>query len=125
MRALIVDDSRAMRAMLRSILRDIGFEVVEAGHGIEALATLREDGAQPVDVALVDWNMPEMDGLAFVRTLRADRAFASLPVMMVTAENDMAKMARALMAGADEYAMKPLTREAIVEKLEILGVTGS
>lgn len=120
MRALIVDDSRAMRTMLRKILVDLGFDVLEAGHGVEGLERLHETGA--VDVCLVDWNMPEMDGLEFVRAMRAERAYADVKVMMVTAENDMAKMARALMAGADEYAMKPLTRDAIAEKLELLGI---
>jgi two-component system chemotaxis response regulator CheY len=120
MRVLIVDDSRAMRAMLRSIMVDLGFEVLEAGHGGEGLEQI---AANPgIDLALVDWNMPVMDGLEFVKTLRAERRNADLKVMMVTAENDMAKMARALMVGADEYAMKPLTRDAIVAKLEMLGL---
>jgi two-component system, chemotaxis family, chemotaxis protein CheY len=119
-KALIVDDSRAMRAMLRSIMVDLGFEVAEAGNGNEGLVQLIEH--PDTVVALVDWNMPEMDGLDFVKALRRKREHADLKVMMVTAENDMAKMARALMAGADEYAMKPLTRDAIVEKLELLGV---
>lgn len=120
MRALVVDDSRAMRAMLRRILTDLGLDVVEAGNGVEGLQVLAEH--PDVAVALVDWNMPEMDGLTFVKAMRRRREFAEIKVLMVTAENDMAKMARALLAGADEYAMKPLTREAIVEKLELLGV---
>ena len=122
MRALVVDDSRAMRMMLKNILTDLGFDVLEAGHGIEGLARLQEN--PQVDIALVDRNMPEMDGLEFVKALRRERAWADMKVMMVTAENDMAKMARALLAGADEYAMKPLTRDAITEKLALLGVTG-
>lgn len=120
-RALIVDDSRAMRALLRSILTDLGFEVLEAGNGKIGLEVLDAQGA--VDFCLVDWNMPEMDGLEFVKALRAHRSYAEIKVMMVTAENDMNKMARALMVGADEYAMKPLSRDAIVEKLQLLGVT--
>lgn len=121
MRCLIVDDSRAMRTMLRNIMRELGFDVLEAGNGNEGLSALEaSEGA--VDIALVDWNMPEMDGLDFVKAMRQHRAYADVKVMMVTAENDMAKMARALMAGADEYAMKPLTRDAIAEKLELLGV---
>lgn len=120
MKVLIVDDSRAMRAMLKSIMTDLGFEVLEAGHGIEGLAQLEANPG--IDLALVDWNMPQMDGLEFVKALRQDRRNAELKVMMVTAENDMAKMARALMVGADEYAMKPLTRDAIIAKLEMLGL---
>ena len=123
MRALIVDDSRAMRTLLRNIMRELGFEVTEAANGLEGLDRLQED--PHVDVALVDWNMPVMDGLEFVKAMRRHRQLAEIKVMMVTAENDMAKMARALMVGADEYAMKPLTRDAIIEKLELLGLNAA
>jgi two-component system chemotaxis response regulator CheY len=119
-RVLVVDDSRAMRSMLKKILAEFGFAVLEAGNGKEGLVRLQEDGI--VDLCLVDWNMPEMDGLEFVKAMRQERAYAEIKVMMVTAENDMGKMARALMAGADEYAMKPLTKEIIEEKLELLGL---
>lgn len=120
MRALVVDDSRAMRTILKKILIEIGFEVAEAGNGLEALERMKE--VEGVDVALVDWNMPEMDGLEFVKALRGDHAYADIRVMMVSAENDMTKIARALMVGADEYAMKPVTKEIIVEKLDLMGV---
>jgi two-component system chemotaxis response regulator CheY len=120
MRALIVDDSRAMRALLKSMLRDLGYEVAEAAHGLEGLDRLAE--RSDWDVALVDWNMPEMDGIEFVKELRRRREYAELRVMMVTAELDMSKMARALAAGADEYAGKPLTRQAMAEKLALLGL---
>jgi two-component system chemotaxis response regulator CheY len=118
--ALIVDDSRATRSMLRSMLTNLGFEVLEAGHGLEALERLH--ASAEVDFALVDWNMPEMDGLEFVRSLRSERRFSGLPVMMVTAESDVTQMARALMAGADEYALKPLDHESLAAKLRLLGV---
>lgn len=120
MLALVVDDSRAMRTILKKILLEIGFEVAEAGNGLEALERMHE--VDSVDVALVDWNMPEMDGLEFVKALRGDHAYADVRVMMVSAENDMTKIARALMMGADEYAMKPVTKEIIVEKLDLMGV---
>jgi two-component system chemotaxis response regulator CheY len=120
MLALVVDDSRATRAALKKLLSGVGFDVVEAGHGLEGLERLEED--HPVDVALVDWNMPEMDGLEFVKALRAERRWAELPIMMVTAEIDQRQMARALMAGADEYVMKPFDREILVEKLSLLGL---
>ncbi len=123
MRALIVDDSRAMRTLLRNIMRELGFEVTEAANGLEGLDRLQED--PHVDVALVDWNMPVMDGLEFVKAMRRHRQLAEIKVMMVTAENDMAKMARALMVGADEYAMKPLTRDAIIGKLGLLGLNAA
>jgi two-component system chemotaxis response regulator CheY len=118
--ALVVDDSRATRAMLRTMLSNLGFDVLEAGHGVEALERLHQ--ASAVDFALVDWNMPQMDGLELVRSIRAERRFAGLPVMMVTAETDMGQMARALMAGADEYALKPLDQDALVTKLRMLGL---
>jgi two-component system chemotaxis response regulator CheY len=112
-----------MRTLLRNIMRELGFEVTEAANGLEGLDRLQED--PHVDVALVDWNMPVMDGLEFVKAMRRHRQLAEIKVMMVTAENDMAKMARALMVGADEYAMKPLTRDAIIEKLELLGLNAA
>lgn len=120
MRAIVVDDSRAMRSILKKILASIGYEVVEAGHGIEALSVLST--VPDVDVALVDWNMPEMDGLELVKHLRADHKYADMRILMVSAENDMAKVARALMVGADEYAMKPVTKEMILEKLDLMNV---
>lgn len=123
MKVLIVDDSRAMRTMLRNIMTDLGFDVVEAANGLEGLERL---GTVPgIGLCLVDWNMPVMDGLEFVKAVRQQRAHATVKVMMVSAENDMVKVARALMVGADEYAMKPLTRDAIVEKLELVGISTS
>jgi two-component system chemotaxis response regulator CheY len=120
MKALIVDDSRAVRTLMKRMLGEMGFEVVEAGDGRQALDLLQDTG--PVDLALVDWNMPEMDGLQFVKALRAERGFADVTVMMVSAESDMANIARALMVGADEYAIKPMTREMLHDKLQLLGV---
>lgn len=120
MRALVVDDSRAMRTILKKMMKELGFEVAEAGHGLEALERLKELGS--FDVALVDWNMPEMDGLEFVKAARDNHEYADMKVCMVSAENDMMKIARALMMGADEYAMKPVTKEIIVEKLDLMGV---
>src|SRR5690606_20872646 len=120
MLALVVDDSRATRTMLRKMLSTLGFAVAEAGHGVEALERLST--SSDVDFALVDWNMPEMDGLELVRAIRSERRFAELPVMMVTAETDATQMARALMAGADEYALKPLDLQSLETKLRMLGV---
>jgi two-component system chemotaxis response regulator CheY len=120
MRALIVDDSRATRSLLRRTLTEVGYEVLEAGNGLEALELL--GSCDPVDLALVDWNMPEMDGLELVKAMRADRTYADMVVMMVSAESDMSNVARALMVGADEYAIKPVTKDILVEKLHLLGV---
>lgn len=117
-RAIVVDDSRATRAMLRRLLQELDFEVLEAGNGAEALENLR--GAAPVELALVDWNMPVMDGLEFVKALRTDRAYADMVVLMVSAESDSTKMARALMVGADEFVIKPVTTDVIAGKLEMI-----
>jgi two-component system chemotaxis response regulator CheY len=121
MRAIVIDDSRATRAILRRILGELGFETLEAEDGQVALEVLAAEG--PVEVALVDWNMPVMDGLTFVRTVRADPTHDGLTIVMVTTEGDTDHMITALEAGADEYAMKPFTAAVIRDKLALLGVT--
>jgi two-component system chemotaxis response regulator CheY len=125
MNALIVDDSRAIRRILSGMLTDIGFAVAEASHGKEALAHLQANAASASrpDLVLVDWNMPEMNGLELVQAVRRDERFASIPLMMVTTETEMAQVLRALEAGAQEYVMKPFTKEVIEEKLRVLGLS--
>ena len=93
---------------------------MEAADGREALARLRE--IDHADLALVDWNMPEMNGLEFVRAVRAEPAYDDMPLMMVTAESDMKNMILALESGANEYVMKPFTKEVLREKIELLGI---
>jgi two-component system chemotaxis response regulator CheY len=124
MNALIVDDSRAIRRILSGMLTDIGFAVAEASHGKEALAHLQAHAASASrpHLVLVDWNMPEMNGLELVQAVRRDDRFASIPLMMVTTETEMAQVLRALEAGAQEYVMKPFTKEVIEEKLRVLGL---
>ena len=122
MRALVVDDSRAMRTLLGRMLRDMGYEVQEASNGLQGLERLKQTGKP--DLALVDWNMPEMDGLEFVRALRSEQAYDGLVVMMVTTETETEQVAKALNAGANEYVMKPFTPEIIQEKLRMLGMAG-
>jgi len=109
-----------VRVMLGWILRKLDFEVQEASDGREALALLGTK-SQP-DVALVDWNMPEMNGFELVQAVRANRAFDNIRLMMVTTETERAHVAKALEAGADEYVMKPFTKDAIRDKLALLGV---
>jgi two-component system chemotaxis response regulator CheY len=120
MRVLVVEDSRAMRAIIGKILKEVGFEITEAAHGREALERLHQVGKP--DLALVDWNMPEMTGLEFVKAVRAEPAYSDLPLMIVTTESEMGAMVTALEAGANEYVMKPFTKEVILEKLAILGI---
>ena len=125
MKALVVDDSRAARAILRKILLASGYdEVIEAESGVQGLVRLRRSEGVP-DVVLVDWNMPEMDGLEFVRRVRADDTYDGAVVMMVTSETDLSKVVEALDAGADEYLMKPFVKEGFLEKLEIARASGS
>jgi two-component system, chemotaxis family, chemotaxis protein CheY len=123
MRALIIDDSRAMRTIITRIITGLGFEVSQAGDGKQGLDTLRALPAQP-DVVLVDWNMPEMTGIEFVRAMRADASFAGVKVVMVTTEAEMSRVGEALDAGANEYVMKPFTPEIMVDKLRMLGLAG-
>jgi two-component system, chemotaxis family, chemotaxis protein CheY len=120
MKALVVDDSRAMRGILSQILAESGFEVAQAQHGQEALDHLL---AHPdTGMALVDWNMPVMSGLDLVKAVRADDRLSHVLLMMVTTEADMGRLKQAMGAGANEYVMKPFTRDVIVEKLRLLGV---
>jgi two-component system, chemotaxis family, chemotaxis protein CheY len=120
MRAMVVDDSRAIRSMIGRILREIGFEVIEAVHGKDAWEKISQ-GVAP-ELVLVDWNMPEMDGLQFVQTVRRSSALRELVLVMVTTESEGARMVEALEAGANEYLMKPFTRDALIGKLDLLGI---
>jgi two-component system chemotaxis response regulator CheY len=120
-KALIVDDSRAVRMILARHLRELGYETGEAGDGIEALRLLTADPAG-FSLALFDWNMPEMDGMELLRAVRADGRLAALTVIMVTTETEIEHMAAALDAGANEYVMKPFTREILFDKLQLAGL---
>ena len=121
MRALIVDDSKTMRRIVGKVVRENGFDtLVEAENGQEALVRLREARDAPLSLALVDWNMPVMDGLSFVRAARAE-GFVDLPIIMVTTEGSMEYVTRAIEAGANEYLMKPFTKESLRDKLALLG----
>ena len=118
MRVLVIDDSRAMRMILRTTLAELGHVVVEAGNGREGLDVLQSRG--PFDLALVDWNMPVLNGYEFVCEVRAQPANGCMKIVMVTTEVEMSQVARALEAGANEYVMKPFTREILREKLDML-----
>lgn len=119
-RALLVDDSHAMRTLLGSQVRALGFEVAEAGNGREALDLLEHGEA--VELALVDWNMPVMNGLDFIRAVRGESARAGMCIVVITSETELAQMQVALEAGANEYLMKPFTRDSLGSKLQLLGV---
>ncbi|MGA3069061.1 MAG: response regulator [Terracidiphilus sp.] len=120
-KALVVDDSRTIRIIIRRILIELGYEVCEAANGIEALKML-ETEKTAVKLVLADWNMPEMNGMELLKSLRQNPEFDSLKVIMVTTETEMDQMASALEAGANEYVMKPFTKDILVEKLELVGM---
>ena len=120
MRALIVDDSKAMRSIVGLIVKQVGFEILEAGNGLEALEKLKTCGE--VELILVDWNMPEMNGIDFLRAVRAQPGSSAFKMLMVTTASDLEHINTALEAGANEYLMKPFTKEAMVSKLQMLGM---
>jgi two-component system chemotaxis response regulator CheY len=120
MMALIVDDSRTMRMMIKRIVTGLGFEVAEAGDGRQALDLI--DGGLVPDIALVDWNMPVMNGLEFIIAVRSRPELRNVTLMMVTTESEHGQIVRALAAGAHEYVIKPFTADAIADKLAILGL---
>ena len=120
MRALVIDDSRAMRRIVARILVDLGYEVEEAADGQQALDALA--AGQLPDLACVDWNMPVMDGLTFVTKVRDNRAWRDVTLMMVTTESEQSQIVRALAAGAHEYLIKPFTPDALRDKLLLLGL---
>jgi two-component system chemotaxis response regulator CheY len=120
MNALIVDDSSAMRLILRKMLSEMGVAASEAANGAEAYRQLQE-GSRP-DFILVDWAMPEMNGLDFLLKVREEPSYAGLRIVMVTSESQPESVMRALSAGADEYVMKPFTKEVLRDKLALLGL---
>jgi two-component system chemotaxis response regulator CheY len=98
----------------------MGIEVVEAGNGLEALEQIQRN--PEVDLMLLDWNMPEMNGLDLLRTVRAQRAYDDLRILMVTSESQSDQVVKALGAGANEYLMKPFNRDVLVAKLQLMDV---
>ena len=117
---LVVDDSRVIRKVSRRILEDLGFEVAEACDGVEALAWCN---AMMPDSILLDWRMPGMDGLEFLRRLRAEPQGGQPKVIVCSVENEIERIREALDAGADEYIMKPFDGGIVAGKLSYLGVT--
>lgn len=121
---MIVDDSRAMRSMLRKILKENGFEIAaEAENGSEALTHLQNLTAEDsIDLVLLDWNMPVMNGYELLCEVRKQPKWKDMRVMMVTTETEASQILRALDAGADEYLIKPFLKEALRDKLNVMGL---
>jgi two-component system, chemotaxis family, chemotaxis protein CheY len=116
---LVVDDSRVIRKVACRILQDLRFETEEAEDGLAALAACR---AQMPELILLDWNMPNMNGIEFLKTLRRERDGQRPVVVFCTTENDVAHITEALSAGANEYIMKPFDRGIVEAKLAEVGL---
>ncbi len=114
MRILLVDDSRTIRNIQKNVLSEIGHtEVTEAADGVEALSKL---GDERPDLVLVDWNMPNMDGITLVRKVR--ETDKTLPMIMVTTEAEQSRVLEAVKAGVNNYVIKPFTAEILCEKIK-------
>ena len=119
--AIVIDDSRTIRNIVKKALAQEGFEVIlEAGDGQQALDELAKAGS--VALALVDWNMPVMNGFEFVGAIRSKPEFKDMQIMMVTTETEAGNVRRALDAGANAYVMKPFNAKVLHEKLILLGL---
>lgn len=121
MKTLVVDDSAPMRSLIGQMLRKMGHQIIEAGNGKKALEQLKTD--PEVGLVLLDWNMPEMNGMEVLDALSAKEMSARRPrVIIVSTECEVEKIIQAMERGADEYIMKPFTKEILEEKLSILGI---
>lgn len=116
---LIVDDSKIVRKVVRRIVEVFGFTILEAENGKEAVDHAR---ANQVDVVILDWNMPVMDGMECMKTIRGDAAIHQPKIIFCTTENEFSKIQMAMMNGADEYVMKPFDEAIIAGKLSQLGI---
>jgi CheY-like chemotaxis protein len=115
MRAMVVDDSPVMRIILRKMLMGFGAEVRETEDGKKALARL-EQGDEP-EVILLDWSMPEMDGITLLRIIRSHPHWKGIRVVMVTGEDQASFIKQAMDSGADAFLVKPFTADVLKEKL--------
>ncbi len=124
MKVLIVDDSGAIRKIMGKMLKGMGFEVIEACHGKEALVQLEKH--PDIELLTVDWNMPEMNGIELLEAMKAKQDSGPRPtIVMVSTENEKDKIVSAMTKGANEYIMKPFTEEILTEKLAFLGIGGN
>lgn len=120
MKALVVDDASVARKMVGRMMTELGFEVIAAEHGQDALEKL--EPSSPPDAVVTDWNMPIMDGVELAKALRNTEEYRHIPVLMISSEADPRRVAKALLSGVDEYLFKPVDTGMIRERLEIMGV---
>lgn len=120
MNVLIVDDSRANRMVLQKYMKEFGFETLEAESGLDAIWRLKEKAV--INVITVDYNMPKMTGIQFVRLVREKPELSAIPILMITSENTEERQNEAFEAGANAFIVKPFTREIIAETLNSLGI---
>lgn len=120
-KALVVDDSRAIRGILKRILTGAGFEVAEAEDGVQAMRALKEE-ARVFSLLCTDYNMPNMNGIDLLRRMRRLPFRKELPAIMITTETHVQSIENAINAGASEYLMKPFTPEMVMDKLRLLGL---
>ncbi|MBD3346538.1 MAG: response regulator [Chitinivibrionales bacterium] len=122
MRVLSVDDAKSTREFIRNAVDVLGFEFLEAGNGREGLEVLEREESR-VDLVLLDWNMPVMNGMEMLKKMKEDKRFRTIPVTMVTTEIERPKVIQAISSGAKNYVMKPFTQEELATKImEALGM---
>ncbi len=116
MKILIVDDSTTMRRIIKTQLEGMGVStILEASNGEEAVGVLQQN--MPIDIIMLDWNMPVMDGITFLKKVRADAAYKPVKIIMCTSESEKTRVVEALKEGANNYIVKPFTPDAVKEKL--------
>ncbi|NTU41480.1 MAG: chemotaxis protein CheY [Nitrospirales bacterium] len=116
MKFLVVDDFSTMRRIVKNILKQLGYENIdEAEDGAQAYSKLKSGG---YDFVITDWNMPNMDGLGLLKSIRGDADLKGMPVLMVTAESEKEKVIAAIQSGVNNYVVKPFTAEVLKEKLD-------
>jgi len=118
MKILVVDDSKAVRKIVRNMLNNVSCEVFEAEDGEKALDLIYEHGY--FDLILLDWNMPKIDGYEFLRTVKENPDWKGIKIIMITSKNDQESVIEALKAGADEYLMKPFDQKMLLTKIEMV-----
>lgn len=118
MKILLIDDSATMRRIQKTQVNGLGItDVIEASDGEDGLKKLEQ--SMPVDLVMLDWNMPVMDGLTFLKKVRSIDTYKDVKIIMCTSESEKTRVVEALKAGANNYLVKPFTPEALKEKLEI------